>query len=267
MAEIGTLIAEYGIVPAVVCVLMYLLIIWQNKRLENKRIEAESKKEQEKIAAQAKADAEREQRDNERELRTLNMFKEALTEAMRPTHTVKEQQDGHKLNELIDAQLDELTNACPACRSYLFTFHNGGSDIIGRGFLKMSLTNEYVKPGCTPIMKKYQNLPRGLFPRLYTILEKEEHYDIKDIEDIKDSDLMTYAFLSEHNVHAAFFRPIKRSDGLMLGFVGTEFLDKVTDDHVTKHAYRSIDARTNRIVGAILGSSDDEDTTNNPLIK
>lgn len=51
MNDIGTLISQFGIIPAIVCVIMYLLIIRQEKRAEKDRIEAESRKEQEKIAA------------------------------------------------------------------------------------------------------------------------------------------------------------------------------------------------------------------------
>lgn len=261
MGEIGKLMAEYGIIPAVICVCMYLLIIWQQKRAERKRIEAESKKEQEKIAAQAKADAEREQRDNERELRILEMFKEV----MHPTHTVEEQETGRHMNELIDGQLSELVSK-GAKRAFLFSFHNGGTDIIGRGFLKMSLTDECVAPGCTPIMQKYQNIPRGLFPKLYTILENDEYYDVPDVELIKDEDPMTYSFLAEHGAASAFFRPVKRSDGLMLGFIGMEYDHAIIDDEELAKARRRVDAKANRLIGALFGS-DNNESDNNPLIK
>ena len=264
MNEIGQLVAQYGLVPAIMIVLMYLLIIWYQKHAEKKRIEAEAKKEQEKIAAEAKANAEREQRENERDLKILSMFKEAMIESVHPKHTVEEQEEGRRINGLIDHELGCLVEK-GSTRAYLFSFHNGGSDMIGRGYLKMSLTDECVRPGCTPIMQQYQNIPRGLFPKLYNVLENAEYYDVTDVELIENEDPMTYSFLKEHGAASAFFRPIKRSDGLMLGFVGTEFDHAITEHEELATARRRIDAKANRIIGALLGSADEKDD-NNPLI-
>jgi hypothetical protein len=70
-------------------------------------------------------------------------------------------------------------------RAYMFSYHNGGRDIMGRGFQKMSIMNEMVDSHTPSVMSKYQNVPRTMFPTLFKKLKAEDIYHITNIEDIR----------------------------------------------------------------------------------
>ena len=133
----------------------------------------------------------------------------------------------------------------------MFSFHNGGTDVLGRGFLKMSMTEEDVDTNVVPIMARYQNMPRMLFPKLYEQLDENDFYNVENVQNIKSSDPFTYQFMIEHGATMAMFRAIKREDGLMIGFVGMEYIHSVCED--IKEAGKNIDKKVNRIMGALLG--------------
>jgi hypothetical protein len=93
-----------------------------------------------------------------------------------------------------------------------------------------------------------------MFPKLYDALDTNNCYDISNVEDIKDKDPFTYQFMIEHGVKSALFRSIKREDGLMIGFIGMEYMTKECPN--MKEAGKLIDKKVNRIIGAMLGHDD-----------
>ena len=238
--------AEYGILPVVVGVILYIVFVAYTKSSKRKdEAERQAQKEIEK-ENEAKREAARKQQDIERDEKLFQMVKELV----QPPHTVEEQDKDLKRNTFINQQLECLVNE-GADRAYMFMFHNGGVDVLGRGFLKMSMSLEVIGENMTPIMGKYLNMPRMLFPVLYNELNKQDAYNVDNVEDIKKKDPFTYQFLKEHNAHTALFRVIKRADGLVIGFVGMEYIAKNCDDF--KKAGKNIDKKVNRIMGALLG--------------
>ena len=249
MGEIFTAIAKYGIVPVIIGVILYLLILMYLKSSDRKK---KTEEEKQKIIREEKEQERELQRMKQEQERDLLML-EKMKELIHPEHTVEEQKSDLKRNSFIVNQLNCLVDeGCD--RAYMFTFHNGGQDVLGRGFLKMSMTQEAISEGVVPIMPKYLNIPRMLFPILYNQLNGKDYYNIDNVEDIKKSDPFTYQFLIEHNVHTAMFRVIKRQDGLVIGFIGMEYISKQCED--LKKAGKNIDKKVNRIIGAILGQDD-----------
>ena len=248
MGDIFGAIAQYGIVPVVVGVVLYLLILWQQRRAESKKRKEEEEAQRAREEAEYQKEQERRAQDRKFEERLLDMVSERMRE---PAHTVQEQKENKDINEFIVKQLNCLVDE-GASRAYMFSFHNGGKDVLGRGFLKMSMTQEDVGDDIVPIMAKYQNMPRMLFPNLYAELDEKDYYNVDNLEDIKKDDPFTYQFLIEHNVKSAMFRAIKREDGLMIGFIGMECIEETWKDK--KLAARNIDKKANRIIGALLGA-------------
>ena len=237
MGDIWSAIAQYGIAPVIIGVILYLLVLWQTKSSERKQRQQEEQ-----------AEIKRRQQEIDRENKLIQTFKELLQE---PKHTVEEQRANRRINEFIVKQLDCLIKESGADRAYMFSFHNGGKDVLGRGFLKMSMTEEDVGDDISPIMTKYQNMPRMLFPKLYEQLDERDAYNVEITEDIKRSDPFTYQFMMEHGAKQAMFRAIKQEDGLMIGFLGVEYIVKECEDK--KKVGKNIDKKVNRIIGALLG--------------
>ena len=246
MGDLWSAIAQYGIGPVVVGVILYLLIFWQNKRAESKRKKDENTAKLAENEQKIKAEQQRRQQELEFETKIIGMIKDI----MEPVHTAEEQSQNRHMNAFIVKQLECLVEK-GADRSYMFQFHNGGKDMLGRGFLKMSMMQEAIGQDIKSIMVKYQNAPRMMFPKLYDALDTNNYYDIPNVEDIKDKDPFTYQFMIEHGVKSALFRSIKREDGLMIGFIGMEYMTKECPN--MKEAGKLIDKKVNRIIGAMLG--------------
>ena len=240
--------AKYGIFPVIVAVLLLLIYM----TISEVRDSALRRKE-----AQQKIDDEAKRREDEqkRDEAMLAAYKEfAMSLLDRPEHSVEEEKKNNNLNEFIYKQLNTLVEL-GADRAYMVSYHNGGKDLLGRGFQKLSITAESVDHDIPSIMTRYQQLPRALFPVMYTSLEDDGVYDVEDTESVSVGDPMTYQFLIEHGVKSAFFRALKRSDGIILGFVAVEFVNNpCVDPAATK---KDLDRTTDRITGALLGYRDD----------
>lgn len=246
MGEIIKFMSEYGILPVIFGALLYLLFVMYTKSSKRKEdAERAAQKEEEKKNEQER-EMERKRQDSERDARMFEMMKNLV----HPPHTVEEQKSDLKRNTFVSQQLECLVNE-GADRAYMFTFHNGGFDVLGRGFLKMSMSQEAVGENVMSIMAQYLNIPRMLFPVLYNELNKQDTYNVDDVENIKKKDPFTYQFLMEHGAHTAMFRAIKREDGLIIGFIGMEYISKTCEDF--KKAGKNIDKKVNRIMGALLG--------------
>ena len=221
MGDIIKFISEYGILHVLIGVLIYILLLMYMKSSKRKDKAEEAAQKEEEKQNELKREMERKKADSERDAKMFDMIKDLI----HPTHTVEEQTNDLKRNTFIGQQLECLINE-GADRAYMFTFHNGGVDVLGRGFLKMSMSQEAIAENIAPIMAKYLNMPRMLFPTLYNELNKQDAYNVDNIEDIKKKDPFTYQFLVEHGAHTAMFRAIKREDGLVIGFVGMEYIQR-----------------------------------------
>ena len=124
---------------------------------------------------------------------------------------------------------------------------------MGNGLMKMSMVVESIGSN-KPIMPHYQAMPRALFPVVYNKLDEAGAYYVTNRDEIEKDDAMTYQFLLEHNAKAALFRAVRREDGLLVGFVGVEYNEGVTDLHKAKV---SLDKKLNRVVGILLGADKD----------
>ena len=250
MGDILSAIAQYGLVPVIVGAIVYLLIIMHTKSADRKRMVEEEKSKLRKSELEKNKEIERQKLEAEKEVRIMDMVKQIVIQTINPPHTVEEQQQSHKDNQFISHQLDCLVDE-GADRAYMFSFHNGGKDLLGHGFLKMSMTQESIGENICPIMAEYQAMPRMLFPKLYEELEQKDYYNVLNIDEIKKNDQHTYQFLIQHGVKQAMFRPIKDESGLMIGFIGMEYINKICEDE--KKSNKNIDKKANRIMGALLG--------------
>lgn len=261
MGDIFSAIAQYGIVPVMAGVLAYLLVILHTKRVDRKNKEQEEKDKRKMVELEREKEIERQRLEKEKEVEKekieaakqaefIKAIKDVVMQVANPIHTVEEQTASRKDNQFIAHQLDCLVNE-GVDRAYMFSFHNGGKDLLGRGFLRMSITQESIGTNITPIMTEYQRVPRMMFPKLYEELDEKDYYNIDDIKDIKGTDPLTYQFLIQHGVKAAMFRPVKDESGLMIGFIGVEYINKECDNK--KKAGKNLDKKTNRIMGALLG--------------
>lgn len=108
-------------------------------------------------------------------------------------------------------------------RVSLIRFHNGGRDMNGLSFLKMSMTNESVKLGLSSLMPEFQNVFRSFFSYLCDKLIKEGHCYIDDINELKNVDTTMYEFLFDRDVQSIYSVPITNKNNTVIGFIYIEF--------------------------------------------
>ena len=233
-------IAQYGAVPALIALVIVVVIIWVKTR-----------------SASQKAEDEREQKRLEQNAQQEERFSKMLEQVIRQMsggvpHSNVEEEDNRRVNNFIDSQLSCLIQEEKANRSYVFMYHNGGKDMAGRSFQKMSITNEMVDAITVPIMSGFQNVPRSMFPTLFKTLVSQDAYDIENIEDIEETDPVLNQMMKTHGVKTAFIRGIKRADGMVLGFIVIEYVSTECVD--IQKAKDNLEKKALKISGAMVGT-------------
>lgn len=208
--EVVKAIAEVGVL--VVCAAMVITIFWLNyKRNNDKEDKKDDKLDEIMKRVQEQNDL---------------LVKEIISGIT--GHTLSNEENSmltqveDKINEYLKIVQQE-TNATRVC---LIRYHNGNRGMDGLSFLKMSMTNEYVKIGIKPIMSEFQNYFRSFLPHWTYELNKFGKCYIDDIEDIKETDANSYEYFTARGVEAKYGIAIKNSIGHAIGFICLEFLNK-----------------------------------------
>lgn len=144
------------------------------------------------------------------------------------THTISAEENS-ALSEKevqINACLKRTQQKTNSSRVSLVRFHNGGRDMNGLSFLKMSMTNECPGPGFASIMPDFQNLFRSFFSYWCECLINTGKCYIDNIEILKEKDTTMYEYFLSRNVQAIYGIAIKNNDGSIIGFISIEFIDK-----------------------------------------
>lgn len=232
---------------AIALIIVTVILIKTLVKMNEKQQESNSKLQEDL--------SERENDLAEREESVAKMFAQIMTvmstvsNNTNPLHGAQEEEENRKINLLINTQLHKIAEKTGANRVSCFLFHNGGKDVTGRSFQKMSMTHEVVDANTISVMGSYQNIPRMMFPILVQKIADVGYYYIKDIEEIKTIDATTYQSFFARGAHAAYIRAIKSSDGLSLGFIAVEFISSnVTEEDKLKESLLN---KATKISGAL----------------
>jgi len=129
------------------------------------------------------------------------------------------------VNELIDAQLDQLMEELNCDRIWVGQFHNGGHFYpTGKSIQKFSLFYEKLTPSVDPIQHVFQQIPVSLFPKSLAKLYKDGelaivNYDTDEIYDLN-------MFSKDHNTKSFYMLAIDDLDGHFIGVIGIAYTDK-----------------------------------------
>ena len=236
--EIIQVINDFGLVPVMFALIVFLILYILKKNRND------SKEKEEKAEKDKKEKSEQEEK--------IALILQGVMDSRVEVHTREEEDKNRKVNNYIEAQLSELISKQHANRAYVFMYHNGGKDVAGRNFQKMSITNEIVDVNTVPIMGSYQNIPRSMFPTVFKTLSEKDVYYIPNIDDIKETDAVFYQMLLTHGVKSAFIHGIKRDvDKMVLGFVVLEYVSSKCED--MDEAKEDLELKTMKISGALIG--------------
>ena len=139
-------------------------------------------------------------------------------------HTLEDDENNSlsKIEADINDCLKRVLNKTSSSRVCLVRFHNGGRDMNGLSFLKMSMTNESVKLGLSPLMPEFQNMFRSFFSYLCEKLISEGHCYVDDINILKDVDTTMYEFLFSRDIQSIYSIPISNKNNTVIGFIYVE---------------------------------------------
>lgn len=134
-------------------------------------------------------------------------------------HILTEEEDrtAVQIDKTINSYLQSAVTDLGASRAMVARYHNGGKDMNAISFLKVSVTNECVSHGCLPCIGDFQNQFRSMvgFP-VYEI-DRTGHCIIRDIEEIKDSDIGTYELLKARGVRSVYCHKLTNMSGYVIG--------------------------------------------------
>ena len=243
MAETINLIIQYGIYPVMMAVLIIVFLCLSKKNAEKNNEENAQNNLQ--IMQLAVKEGMKDFGDSFK-----SELREIVEEVKKPAiHTVIDEECNHAINEYIDQQLSCIIRETKADRALFFSYHNGGTDILGRGFQKMSITNEQDNSWTSPVMGDFQNIPRTMFSILFKNLAKRNFYCIMNLNDIKEEDGASYQLFKSHNAKQIMCQALKA--GLMVGFIVAEFITVDCDD--LNKVKEILNRKSLRITGALLG--------------
>lgn len=245
MAETIKLIIQYGIYPVMMAALIITFLYLSKKNAEKNNEENAQNNLQ--IMQLAVKEGMKDFGDSFK-----SELREIVEQVKKPAiHTVQDEESNHAINEYIDQQLSCIIRETKADRALFFSYHNGGTDILGRGFQKMSITNEQDNSWTSPVMGNFQNIPRTMFSILFKNLAKRNFYCIMDLNDIKEEDGASYQLFKSHNAKQIMCQALKTEAGLMVGFIVAEFITINCDD--LNKVKEVLNRKSLRITGALLG--------------
>ena len=113
-----------------------------------------------------------------------------------------------------------------ASRIGIVKYHNGMRDMTGASFLKMSMTNEAVKVGVTPLMPDFQNHFRSLLAYWCHEIDINGECMIDNTENLINEDVTMYEYLKTRNIEASYGIALKDIKNNVIGFICVEYLDR-----------------------------------------
>ena len=130
-------------------------------------------------------------------------------------------------NNQVRIILEKLLTDMGADRVSLFEYHNGGLNMKGTNFQKLSCTNQVVKNGISPTQTYFQNLFQSTFQFIVTELQQTGECFISDIEDIKEEHYHTYKQLCSAAIKSSYCMCLKDND-VIIGFLQVNYINNST---------------------------------------
>lgn len=154
------------------------------------------------------------------------MIEEIIQGVTRKHLTPEESKNIVRFEKKINDILNSILNKTNASRVCIVKYHNGNKDMLGKSFLKMSMTNEVVNIGVAPMMSDFKDVFRSLLAFWCNELEKSDTYIIKNAEEMKEKDITMYQYLATRKIDSKYGVALKDGKGNVIGFMCLEYLNE-----------------------------------------
>lgn len=130
----------------------------------------------------------------------------------------------------LQALLEKTRIEMDVARISVIMYHNGGHNLVGIPFQRMTMISEATAPGLARIINEVKDIQRSSYAMLHKKLQNDNYWLIPDVEAL-DKNLLTYSTLKNHSSSAACF--IAAHDiltELPIGFIMIEYMHTLSDD-------------------------------------
>ena len=126
------------------------------------------------------------------------------------THILTEDEDrlAKQIDQSITSYMKDIVNTLQPSKCFLVRYHNGGKDMNGLSFLKLSVTNEAGAGGLAPVIQEYQNQFRSSIGGICHAIDKQGYVFVPTLEEIKETDIGTYDLMTAKNTRSAYCHAI-----------------------------------------------------------
>lgn len=150
-----------------------------------------------------------------------------------PVHDVLEDKKYDLTYKTIHDILKELREKCDSARCYVFMYHNGGQNLNGVPFQRLSCISECIAPGLKSIIRDYQACQRSMFSGLCAELIKSGNFYIENLPDIEGSHAVLHEMLQERSINSAYFSSVNdHKTNTVIGFIGIEFIENHSEEDI-----------------------------------
>lgn len=127
-------------------------------------------------------------------------------------------------DNIIIEKMDSLKEFLNADRVQIYDFHNGGHYANGRSALKTSCTYETVRNGIKPVQAQLQAIPLPCIAKFISQLLNDEHMEIKNLEEIKESMPSTYQLKKSQSIISFYDIVLNNKNNEPIGFLAVQFV-------------------------------------------
>lgn len=133
-----------------------------------------------------------------------------------------------------------------ASRAYIFSYHNGGENVMGQSFAKVSCTHEVVALGINPQMSWLQNMPKTLVHAFTRMIDSGLGVFCPCIEEcFIETDVSTYQTLHQQGIKSCYCVGLYSEGRFPMGFLGIDFCtERVT---LTESQYDKLKIMAERV--------------------
>lgn len=161
------------------------------------------------------------------------------------------------VNAVLKDASREAVRELKCSRIAIYVFHNGNKSMFGLPFFKMSCIHEWGITGMnTPRSKAHTDLPLHLFNDFIEDLWRYGYYKAQNVDLAIQKDNSIREFVAYSDTKALYFAAIRDKDGIISGFVVSEFeeFDTFESDENRDIYVKSILDRMAIQVQPIIGS-------------
>lgn len=142
------------------------------------------------------------------------------------------------LNGKVMSLLRAVQPEFKASRAYIFTYHNGGKNVLGIDYAKVSCTYEVVALGVKPQQAWMQAMPVTMVWAFVKLINSGLGVICPCIEQcFAETDASTYETLRMQGIKSCYCVGLYSDNRMPIGFIGVDYCDRtveLTEDQVDK---------------------------------